>query len=181
MSKLLLSHLIDNVENQEAIENVISNVDQNSNVITKIVSDITKKCTGELDDYISYMRDVLHDCGEGKPIANDVLEDITIVLPVLLYDVTEKQESIGIKEDIAKATKNEIFNNTYSSIEKGTVQDKTSQAELAAQEEIVTHIIFQHSYKIIKSKADLGLELLQSVKKVLSKRITELEITRSAK
>lgn len=181
MGKLLLSHLMDDLNNQKAVVDVINNIEQNSSVIDAIVSDITKKCTGELDDYIDYMRDVLHDCGEGKPISNTVLEDITIVLPVLLYSVTDKQESIGIKEDIAKATKNEIFNNVYNNIEKGTVQDKTSQAELAAQEEIVTHIIFQHAYKIIKAKSELGLELLQSVKKVLSKRITELEITRSAK
>lgn len=181
MSKLLLSHLMDSPENQDAIESVVHTVEQNSTIIDNIVFDITHKCTGELDDYIQYMRDVLKDCGEGKPISNTILEDITMVLPVLLYTITDKQESIGIKEDIAKATKNEIFNNIYGSIEKGTVQDKTSQAELASQEEIVTHIIFQHCYKIIKAKADLGLELLQSVKKVLSKRITELEITRSAK
>lgn len=180
MSKFILSNLL-NDTNKNAIQNTILSIEQNSTVIDSIVLDIVSQCTAELDDYIKYMRDVLHDCGEGKPISNTILEDITVVLPVLLYSVTDKQESVGIKEDIAKATKNEIFNSIYNNIEKGTVQDKTSQAELATQEEIVTHIIFQHAYKIIKSKTELGLELLQSVKKVLSKRITELEITRSAK
>lgn len=181
MSKIMISHLMNNEENQRAVKSIMEDVEQNSDIIINIVNDVVKKNTSELDDYIQYMKQVLQDCGEGKPISNTILEDITIVLPVLLYSITDRQESVGIKEDIAKATKNEIFNNIYSDIEKGTVQDKTSEAELGSQKEAITHIIYQRAYKIIKAKADLGLELLQSVKKILSKRITELEITRSAK
>lgn len=52
-------------------------------------------------------------------------------LPVLLYFCGEEQENLGIKQDVAKAIKQEKYNEVYRELQKGTISDKTSKAELA--------------------------------------------------
>ncbi len=143
-----------------------------------MVDDIVKQCSTELDDYISYVRDVLSDTNHS--VTNAILEDITISLPIILYTVTDMEENMGIKEDMAKAHKNEMFNDIYNTIASGTIADKTARAELESQAESIMLLIYQHAHKKIRAKNELGLELLQSVKKVLTKRITELEISKNA-
>lgn len=175
MSRFSLS----DISNQDTtvLTNGLETVNNNSTVLDNIVNEIVTDCCGELDSYITYVKSILAD-DNLNTIPTPILEDITISLPVILYQVSDAQEHMGIKEDIAKSTKLEVYNNAYNGA-TGTVNDKKAIAELQCQSETVVHTIYQRCYKIVKSRMDLGLELLQSVKKVLSKRITELELTRS--
>ena len=59
----------------------------------------------------------------------------------------------------------------------GTVADKTAAAELATQNEYITHIAYSRAYKKIKNRMDMAMETLQSIKKVISRRITEMEVS----
>lgn len=160
------------------LTNSLRAVKDNSSVLDNIVDEIVQGCCGELDSYITYVKSILAD-DNLKSIPTPILEDITISLPVILYQVSDAQEHMGIKEDIAKSTKLEVYNNAFNSA-NGTVNDKKAIAELQCQSESVVHTIYQRCYKIVKSRMDLGLELLQSVKKVLSKRITELELSKTS-
>lgn len=177
MSKFSIS----DITNQDTtiLTNGLQAVNDNSSVLDSIVDEIVQDCCGELDNYIAYVKSMLSDDNLNS-IPTTVLEDITVSLPVILYQVSDAQEHMGIKEDIAKSTKLEVYNNAFNNA-NGTVNDKKAIAELQCQSESVVHTIYQRCYKIVKSRMDLGLELLQSVKKVLSKRITELELTRSSK
>lgn len=168
------------ITNQDTtiLTNGLQAVDDNSSVLDSIVDEIVQGCCGELDSYITYVKSILAD-DNLKSIPTPILEDITIFLPVILYQVSDAQEHMGIKEDIAKSTKLEVYNNAFNNA-NGTVNDKKAIAELQCQSESVVHTIYQRCYKIVKSRMDLGLELLQSVKKVLSKRITELELSRTS-
>lgn len=176
MSKFSIS----DITNQDTtiLTNNLRTVNDNSSVLDNIVDEIVQGCCEELDSYITYVKSVLAD-DNIKSIPTPILEDITISLPVILYQVSDAQEHMGIKEDIAKSTKLEVYNNAFNNA-NGTVNDKKAIAELQCQSESVVHTIYQRCYKIVKSRMDLGLELLQSVKKVLSKRITELELTRTS-
>ena len=60
-----------------------------------------------------------------------------------------------------------------------TVADKTAQAELIAQAETMTLAIYSRAYKKVKLRMDAGYEMLNSLKKVMNKRITEMELSNS--
>lgn len=69
--------------------------------------------------------------------------------------------------------KQEKYNSIYNELQKGTISDKTSRAELAVQSEEITRIIYDRSYKIVKAKLEAAYELLSSIKKVISRRMNE--------
>jgi hypothetical protein len=50
-------------------------------------------------------------------------------------------------------------------------------AELTSQQEQLTSICYTRAYRIVKAKVDNAQELLSSCKKVLSRRMSELELT----
>ena len=87
-------------------------------------------------------------------------------------------EQLGIRDDIAKAVYKETYHTTRASQDKGTVADKDSLAELNSQQELLTSICYTRAWKTMKSKVENAQELLQSCKKVLSRRMTEAELTR---
>ena len=60
-----------------------------------------------------------------------------------------------------------------------TVADKTAQAELIAQAETMTLAIYSRAYKKVKLRMDAGYEMLNSLKKVMNKRIAEMELSNS--
>ena len=64
-----------------------------------------------------------------------------------------------------------------ASLETGTVADKDSLAELYSQQEQITNVCYNRAYKIMRSKIENAQELLSSCKKVLSRRMSEFELT----
>jgi len=91
------------------------------------------------------------------------------------------QEQLGIKDDISKALYREMYNTVRDSQTTGTVADKDTIAELASQTEYLTSVLYKRAYSIVKAKVAAAQEILSSVKKVISRRIQEIEITRVAK
>ena len=87
-------------------------------------------------------------------------------------------EQLGIRDDIAKAVYKEMYHTARASQDKGTVADKDSLAELASQEQYIVSSAYSRAYKTLKSKVENAQELLGSVKKVLSRRMAEYELTR---
>jgi hypothetical protein len=59
---------------------------------------------------------------------------------------------------------------------KGTIADKTALAETESQAEFITNMAYSRAYKKIKLRLDLGNELLQSIKKVITRRTSEYEL-----
>lgn len=163
--------------NNDNLKPYFEKINNSADIVDNVVNDIILNNCKELDDYISYVKSILSD--DNNTIPTPLLEDMTLSLPVLLYQIGEVLEKIGIKEDIAKAIKTEMFNN-YVLNGQGKVTENKLVAEIETQMESISLVIYQRAYNSIKSKMDLGLQLLQSVKKILSKRITELEVSRSA-
>ena len=87
-------------------------------------------------------------------------------------------EQLGIRDDIAKAVYKETYHTARQSEDKGTVADKDSIAELSSQQELLTSICYTRAWKTMKAKVESAQELLQSCKKVLTRRMTEAELTR---
>ena len=161
---------------QDKVTKIQSQVEENSKAVMDIVNSIIAPYCEALDRYVSFIRDCLKD-GETPP-TNDELDDFCMNLSTQIYFAGGMCEQLGIKDDISRALYKEVYHSARSEQNSGTVADKDSLAELQSQQEQITNICYNRAYKIMKSKVDNAQELLGSCKKVLSRRMAELELTR---
>ena len=161
---------------KEMSNKIQKRVESNSSSIEQIVDEIIQPYCEELDKYVDFIRDILKDV-ENPPTAQE-LDDFCINLSTYLYYAGGMQERLGIKDDIARAIYKEVYHSHRDSLEKGTVADKDSLAELASQQEALVSMAYKRAYSIMKAKVSAGQELLGSIKKIISRRMAEMELTK---
>lgn len=166
MAKENYKALTDNIDLEKLTEldSKIKNksVDING-IVNKIVADYCKP----LDDLMTSINEMLNDAV--RP-SDEELDAWSCKLAASLYFAGEGVETIGVKQDVAKAYKMEKYNNAYDETD-GTISDKTAYAELKSQEEYLIHVIYTRAYKKACQKLDAGNEVLSSIKKVISRRM----------
>lgn len=160
----------------EKIEAIRKKVDIDAEKLNAIVNDIIHPYVEDLDNYVEFIKSILKD-GENPPTAQE-LDDFCLNLSVYIYYASGMQEQLGIKDDIARAIYKEMYHSCRDSIEKGTVSDKDSLAELASQQEYLTSAIYKRAYSVVKAKVASAQEIMSSVKKIISRRMSEQELTR---
>jgi hypothetical protein len=158
------------------IEEILTKVDVDSAKIQEIVDNIVKPYVEDLDNYVDFIRSILED-GNNPPTAVE-LDDFIMNLSVFIYYASSMQEQLGIKDDIARAVYKEMYHTSRDSLEKGTVSDKDSLAELASQQEALVSVCYKRAYSIVRAKVTAAQEIMSSVKKIISRRMSEAEITR---
>lgn len=159
----------------DKIKALQTQVNKNSDVIEEIVNKLVADYCTQLDDYMAQIDEML--LNEEQPITDYQLDYFALNLPVLLYFTGEAQEAIGLREDIAKAVRQEVFNNAFK-LATGTIADKNAEGELATQAEMIVHVAHQRAYRKIKLRMEAANEMLQSIKKVISRRMVEYEISK---
>lgn len=160
----------------EYIDKLRDDVESKSSVLDDIVFDIIKSYCKDLDKYVEFIKDCLKD-GENPP-TTDELDDFCLNLSTYIYFAGGMCEQLGIRDDIAKAVYKEMYHGVRASQDKGTIADKDSMAELASQRELIISACYTRAYKTMKAKVENAQELLSSCKKVLSRRMSEQELTR---
>lgn len=160
----------------KSIGSIMGNVDSMSDPIQKNSAYIISRYCEDLDTLMSILRSQMHSSAK---ITDNELEYNIVELANILYFVGSAQEDIGVKEDICKSIRQEVYSNAREKADGKTVADKTAQAELATQMETMVLAIYSRAYKKIKFKVDAGYEMLNSLKKVMNKRITEMELSNS--
>lgn len=163
-------------EEREQVNEIRADVEEKSAVIDGIVYDIIRPYCRDLDDYVMFIKDCLKD-GENPP-TDEELDDFNINLATRIYFAGGMCEQLGIRDDIAKAVYKEMYHTARASQSSGTIADKDSLAELASQEQAIVSASYTRAYKTMKSKVDNAQELLSSIKKTLSHRMQEAELTR---
>lgn len=163
-------------EELDEIHNIKDDVEGKSTVLDEIVNSIIQPYCKDLDKYVGFIKDCLKD-GENPP-TTDELDDFCLNLSTYIYFAGGMCEQLGIRDDIAKAVYKEMYHTARASQDKGTVADKDSLAELASQEQFIVSSSYTRAYRTMKSKIDGAQEVLQSCKKVLSRRMQEIELTR---
>lgn len=163
-------------EELDEIQDIKDDVEGKSTIIDEIVNSIIQPYCKDLDKYVLFIKDCLKD-GENPP-TTDELDDFCLNLSTYIYFAGGMCEQLGIRDDIAKAVYKEMYHTARASQDKGTVADKDSLAELASQEQYIVSSSYTRAYKTMKAKVENAQELLGSVKKVLSRRMSEMELTR---
>ena len=163
---------------KEDIEQLLYDNDVNAEYVSTLVENLVEKCCNNLNKYIDYVSKVLKDTKETDyALTNDELDDIIMTIPTLLYFVSEQQEKLGIRHDISKSSRELLYNKIYMDT-PGTAGFKKANADSQLFNESLVSIVYSRAYDIIKSKISFALEILQSAKKVMSRHISENEITK---
>ena len=156
---------------------VMNKVDKLSEDIVDISSQLVKKYCEDLDKYMELIDDTLRS-KNSTSIPNSVIEDYILNLASILYFTGSAQEDLGVKEDICKSIKTEVYNRARDTA-TGTVADKDCAATMASQAEAITLSIYGRAYKKVKLRMDAGYEMLNSLKKIMNRRIAEAELSNS--
>jgi len=156
------------------VNSVINEVNEKAKIIEEVVDKLVSNYCKPLDDFMVMIREVLDD--KANPPTDEELESMALKLPNLLYFTGEAVESLGIKGDIAEQVKMDLYHSIHLST-SGTMADKHAMAEQGTQSQQLVKISYERAYKKIKLRMEAGYEMLASVKKVLSRRLLELQLT----
>jgi len=154
---------------------LLDKVEENSAEIDKTINEIIDTYSGELDEYMNFVLSILKD--DKQPPTDAELDDFVMRLSTLIYFTSVGAEQMGIRDDLSHTAYKEAYNTARSMIKGGTVADKNSQAELDSLAEHIVHLVYNKSYKILKAKVEAAQDVLGSVKKVLSRRMSEAELS----
>lgn len=165
-----------NTEQPKTAESIMQKVDNISDTIKEISDELVIRYCDDLDNMMLSIRQLLN---SHNNITDVELEYYIMNLANTLYFTGSAQENLGIKEDTCKAIRQEVYSKAREQATGKTVADKTAQAELIAQAETMTLAIYSRAYKKVKLRMDAGYEMLNSLKKVMNKRITEMELSNS--
>lgn len=163
-------------EELDSVLDIKDYVEEKSKVIDTIVEGIINPYCKDLDNYVVFIADCLND--GNNPPTDAELDDFCLNLSTYIYFAGGMCEQLGIRDDISKAVWKEMYHSKRSKLESGTVADKDSLAELESQQEQIVNVCYSRAYKTLKAKIAAAQELLQSCKKVVSRRMQEQELTR---
>ena len=158
----------------KTVKTVMNDVDRLSEETREMVTNLIKEYCTQLDDYMKEIDGTLYNATE--PLTNLQLENYILNLSSILYFTGSAQEDLGIKEDACKSLRTNVFNRARE-LAEGTVSDKDTAGTLACQCEAIVQTIYSRAYKKIKIKSDAGYEMLNSLKKVMNKRIAEADLS----
>lgn len=160
---------------KKLINEVDNKVEDNYGLIEELIDSKINEIVSELDSTVLKISTHMNK-GLSK-LSNDDLQSYTLEVSMKLYSIFEVLEKFGIKSDLSKLMYKDTFNRHYLSI-KGTIEDKKQYAELNSNYENIVKTINERCYKIVNGKIERALEIINSLKKILSIRIAEYETTR---
>lgn len=162
--------------NPERMREVANKVHGLSKEVVEMADTIANEVCADLDEYMRGIDEIL--TNQEHPVSDYQLDDFILNLSSLLYLISDAQENLGIKEDVARAIQKEVYNRVREKAQ-GTVADKDTAAELQCQEEAITTIVYARAYKKVKLRVEAASEMVNSVKKVMTRRIAEYEMSQS--
>ena len=159
------------------IESKLETTKENVSYISEIADKVVGAYTRSLD---SLMQEIYKNVVENDNASNNDLEKYFLRLTNTLYFMGEKLERLGLHDDVSKAQFREAYNNAYldaqtslSAQGKPTVAMLTISAENGSVNETVVNAIYARSYKTFKFKVDSGFEMVKTLSKIISRRMSE--------
>lgn len=178
MSKETFLYNID----ENKVNSLLQDVESNSTYFSNITTQVAQSYTADLDALMLEIKE-----NRDNKISGDTLEKYINNLSNILYFIGERMEAVGIRNDVARSLRQEVYNKTYleNDVEKevnGKKVKPTKDANIAVAEEeskyeSVISNIYERTYRIIKFKIDAGFEKLSSLKKQLSRRMQETDLS----
>lgn len=173
---------LDNIDT-ELVTQLLDKTEQNVNYFNSITEQVVKAYSHDLDQLMIHINE---DINSKDELDIDSIEKYYIELTNILYFMGSKLEQLGIRNDMSKAAKQEVFNKAYMSNldkdvdrkNKTTVAENNAKAEQASQYESVINSIYDRAYRQIKYKIDGGYEMVKTLSKILSRRMQDIDVSR---
>ena len=165
-------------EVKDHLNEVVESTEKNVEYFVTISDSMVKSYTEDIDNI---MLKINTDTVEND--ASDYqLEKYVLELSNALYFIGAKLENMGIKDDLSKLAAKQVYNDTYLNVvpengKKPTVAELTAVSEDASRYETIMNNIYSRSYRQIKFKVDAAYEMLASLRKVISKRMQEAQLS----
>lgn len=171
-------------EEEIKIADTVEMTRDNSGYYTEISDQLVSASSADLDSLMARIR---QDCVDSEP-SDAVLEQYTLELSNLLYFIGQRLETMGIKEDLTKMATKETYNAAYlryltiTNGKKPTVAELTALSEDDSKYQSVINSIYSRVYRQLKYKVDAAYEMLSSIRKIISKRMqdNQLSMTRQS-
>lgn len=164
-------------------ETKVSNLMQEAQDNTKILSDIVDSVVNAHTTHLDALMKVLYN-SVITDITDTEIERMCLELTNILYFMGDKLELVGMHNDISKALKDEVFNRSYINNQvpnpqgkQKTVNELNALATEDSKYENVVNSVYDRAYKRIKYKIEAGNKMVDILRKVLSKRMQDEQLS----
>lgn len=162
-----------NIREEEILE-ARDPVEKYGDIVDKVVTELVNEATSELDECIREIKELLKLPQEASV---SQLNYYIGYLPTLIYFAGDKAESLGIKSDSSSAIRKEKYDDLYMLATGKTIPDKQSETSKLVTNETVVEGAYKRAYRKCQGKIESADRVLNSLKKILQWRISELETT----
>ena len=164
---------------QEILTKLDIGIQEDSTLFFEMVDKVVKEQSSQLDYLMEDLREAVT---KKDAIDTDALERYYAELSNMIYFLMDKVERLNVFADLSKAQMKESYNMAYLEFssekdEKGkslrTVNENTSLAESKSKYDSILNTVYDHAYKTLRSKIDMALEMVNTLKNILKRRIQE--------
>lgn len=161
--------------NYTDIENAIKEDAEFGRLVHENSQVVSDKITKELDLFIS---DLDTRFANGFEHVTDIeIDDAIANLSTLLYSLVNNQESLSSYATVSKLRRQEQYNVHYQNA-SGTVSERQAVASLSVAENDISALVYKQAENIVKNKMEKATEVLKSLKKIMTKRIADVELSK---
>lgn len=163
---------------ESRIEELQNKISEDVGYFTSLIDKIVEDNTSSLDRILGEI------CDNVVRVDNpstETIEKYFLELTNCLYFMQERVEKLNIYDSLSKISYKEAYNNSYMNPQldksKPTVAELTAYAEGNTIYEQSLNEMYNKAYKIVKSKIDSAQTMVQTLSKVLSKRINDSQLS----
>lgn len=169
-----------NEPDKNKINELFNSTNDNVEYFEGIVKTVIEHYSSDLD---GLMKNIYNEIICIDQPALNMLEKYFLELSNCLYYMGDKLERLGVYDVMSKNSYKEVYNNKYlgltdvgDSKKKPTVAELTALSENEAQYEGIVNDIYAKAYKILKNKIEAATTMLNSISKIISKRMIEMQL-----
>lgn len=165
---------------RELLNNLMTELRQESNVVVELIEQVNREYCQELDELVEMVNSLTTDVEHGgiNEYSEDELAYFGLKLPALMYRAGCKLAQLGSMMDLAKSKKKEAYNKTLLVV-SGTVPEKKAKAEEAVANEQIIEDVYSRAYTQFNTKLDNAERLYSGIKKALSYKMKDNDIQNS--
>lgn len=166
----------------ERLSKLIKEVQEESTPVAKLSNQIIEDYSKDLDSAISELDMIMDSVGENsiEDISDSQIEYYCVKIPALMYYAGQRVEELGMQADLASNSKKNAQNEAMFKV-TGTVQEKKARVEQLTEDKALVEAIYKRAYNKLKVKLDMAEKIYSGLKKALSKRIAEVDLSRYSK
>lgn len=163
----------------EILNRLLEEIREEGEPIKELIDKIVDYYSRNLDELIKRIDEIVQAVKnkEVDEYPDNELEIQIIDIANQMYFAGRELAYLGGQSDLASAKRRKLYNEVIM-YAKGTIQDKKAKAEQYTVNESMMEEIFKRAYDQLKFKIERADNIYSALKKVYTKRMTELEVFR---